>query len=179
MRLETERLFLDAISLDDVTDRYVGWLNDCEVNRYLETRFSEQNMNSVYQFVEAMIANPSEHLFAIKRKDGVHIGNIKLGSINMFHKTGEVSYFIGDRASWGCGFATEAVAEITRYGFNLLQLRYIKAGVYSDNVGSAQVLDKVGYRLQGVLKQALLLDGKENDHCYYVLHRDWLSEVVE
>jgi RimJ/RimL family protein N-acetyltransferase len=173
MRLETERLYIEEITLDDVTETYVSWLNDNAVNRYLETRFSEQNLQAVTQFVASMIASDTELLMAIKKKDGSHIGNIKLGSINLVHKTGEVSYFIGDKSSWGKGFATEVVAALTGYAFNSLQLRYLKAGVYSENTVSAKVLEKVGYRKQGVLKQALILDGKENDHCLYTLHRDW------
>lgn len=173
MTIETERLTLSEITLDDISERYVSWLNDELVRYFLETRFSPQNMSSVEAFVRAMIDAENELLFTVKEKDGTHIGNIKIGAINHQHNTAEISYFIGERSKWGLGYAKEMIKAVVDYAFDQLNLRYLKAGVYSDNVASSTVLEKNSFQLCGVLKQALLVDGKENDHLLYCLHRDW------
>ena len=107
------RVTIRPISLDDVTQTYVNWLRDPEVNQYLETRHTEQSMASVGDFVRAMISSSDQHLFAIC-VDGKHVGNIKVGPIKHPHQLADVSLFIGDRTAWGKGVASAAIKLITQ-----------------------------------------------------------------
>ena len=54
---EVKDIFLQSISLDDVNENYVAWLNDPLVNQYLETRFSKQDLNSVKSYISANVDN--------------------------------------------------------------------------------------------------------------------------
>ena len=49
--IKTPRLIIRSLSLDDISDKYIAWLNDHEVNKYLETRFKVQDYNSCSEFV--------------------------------------------------------------------------------------------------------------------------------
>src|SRR5437773_4535985 len=86
----------------DVTEHYVGWLNDPAVNRYLESRFSVHTIESTREFVESCIASPSTLLLGIRSNDlqGVHVGNIKV-QIDGHHGLGEVGILVGDKNAWG------------------------------------------------------------------------------
>ena len=42
LELSSQRLIYRTLSVEDVTQNYVDWLNDSEVNRYLETRYNHQ-----------------------------------------------------------------------------------------------------------------------------------------
>jgi ribosomal-protein-alanine N-acetyltransferase len=162
---------LRYITLDDCTGRYVGWLNDPQVNRFLETRWHPQDLEAVCSFVQAALDNPLTHLFAIEvdTPNGcVHVGNIKLGPVNVQHQHADISYFIGDAHFWGKGVASKAIALATDFGFNILKLLSIRAGLYANNVGSAKALEKNGYTLCARLPSFLNEGEARVDQLLYV-----------
>jgi RimJ/RimL family protein N-acetyltransferase len=170
---------LRLVELSDCTERYLAWLRDPEVNRYLETRWTEQTIDTVTAFVRSMIDSPNSYLFAILGPGDRHIGNIKVGPVERHHLYGDVSYFIGDRTAWGKGYATTAVRLATRFGFERLGLNRAQAGFYESNVGSQRVLEKAGYTLEGRLRRKLRQyeGGTWEDHVWFgALGDSWLRE---
>jgi RimJ/RimL family protein N-acetyltransferase len=153
---------LRPIALADVNDRYVGWLRDPEVNRYLETRFTEQTLATVTDFVKRAMAAKDEHLFAICL-DGVHVGNIKVGPVKSRHKLADVSLFVGERAAWGKGVATAAIVLASRHALHELGLRKLHAGIYAPNVGSAKAFARAGFKQEGLRRRHYLLEGESVD----------------
>jgi [ribosomal protein S5]-alanine N-acetyltransferase len=139
----------------------------------LETRWEQQNISKIKKFVKEMTRSDNNFLFAIIEKSTLnHIGNIKIGSVNKFHNFAEISYFIGDRDSWGRGYGTEAVKALTEYSFKNLGLEVIIAGVYQSNIGSQRVLEKAGYSLEGsISNQFLNSNGDREDHLYYSISK--------
>lgn len=173
LKLVGKKVFLFPITLTDCTENYLAWLIDPDVNRYLETRWSPQDMESIRCFVSNMIEDPSNYLFAIRElKTEKHIGNIKLGPINPNHAYADVSYFIGEKTAWGQGFATDAIQLVTRFAFDQLHLHRIQAGLYASNIGSGRALEKAGYRLEAVFKKQLRLGSHWEDHLWYSILRE-------
>ncbi len=160
MNLESDRLLLRPLTGHDATQDYADWLNDQEVNQYLETRHSPQTQRSCVEFIEKMNSDPASHLFGIFLKaDGRHIGNAKLGFVNAQYQTGELSFFIGDKAQWGKGLTSEVVRLLTRYGFETLKLERIESGCYEQNLASLRVLLKSGYSVEGFRRRSVVLNG--------------------
>jgi [ribosomal protein S5]-alanine N-acetyltransferase len=62
----------------------------------------------------------------------------------------EVGYTIA-RAYWGQGYATEAVKELIKFGFDKMQLVRMEAVVLPENRASVRVLQKAGMKFEGVL----------------------------
>jgi len=175
MDLVGRRVRLRPILVDDCTERYVNWLRDPEVNRYLETRWVEQTLESVKAFVLAVNSDPASHLMAITdANSGRHIGNIKIGPVRTHHEDADLSYFIGDRDYWGRGYATEAIQLSTRLGFDRLGLHRLQAGVYATNVASARALEKAGFVRDAVLLRQLRGPSGWEDHIWYrLLREEW------
>jgi RimJ/RimL family protein N-acetyltransferase len=173
--LTGQRVSLRPVSLDDCTERYVGWLRDPEVNQYLETRWIEQTLESVRAYVSAVLQDPSSHMMAITdAQTGRHIGNIKIGPIRKHHNYADLSYFIGDRDFWGRGYATEAIQLATRLGFERLELHRLQAGIYASNVGGSRALEKAGFVRDAVLHRQLLGPFGWEDHVWYrLLKEEW------
>jgi ribosomal-protein-alanine N-acetyltransferase len=166
--IETERLVLRSLTPEDCGLQYVAWLNDTNVNAYLETRWEAQTQESVVAFVNSM--NESEHslLLGLFVNDGrVHIGNIKLGPTNARHRFADLSYFIGNRAYEGKGLATEAVTALKVYALGTAGLKSVQAGVYEGNVGSIRVLEKSGFTLEGRIKEKLVGPSGREDHLIF------------
>ncbi|QBF31696.1 GNAT family N-acetyltransferase [Thalassococcus sp. S3] len=70
-----------------------------------------------------------------------------------------ISFVLG-RDHWGRGYATEAAAEILRYGFNELGLSKVSAEVVARNTASLHVLGKLGFQ-----HEASFVDESDNERC--------------
>ena len=157
----SERLLFRTLGTEDVVGSYLGWLNDPEVNRFLETRFTPQTLETCRKFVSDMENDPCSHLFGIFDKETLeHIGNIKLGFINTNHQSGQLSLFIGQKSRWGQGYATESIRNITQWGFEALGLVRIEAGCYDTNMGSLRAFLKVGYSVEGFFRNSVVFEGR-------------------
>ena len=95
-------------------------------------------------------ADESEMVFAIEH-EGRLIGAIGL-VLEREHDRAELGYWIGV-PFWGRGFATEAAAAVVRHGFENQELNRIYAQVFSRNPASSRVLQKIGMRHEGTLRQ--------------------------
>lgn len=161
IEIETVNLTLRRLYVDDVTETYVGWLNDPEVNKFLETRHEQQSIQSCLQFVESSNNSANTHLFGVFLKsNGQHIGNAKIGFIDPRHQRGQLSLFIGEKQFWNKGFSTEIVRSLTNYAFNNLGLQRMEAGCYEENLGSLRVFLKAGYVVEGFMRNHVVRDGK-------------------
>lgn len=157
IQLLSSRLLLRELDIEDVSATYQSWLADPLVNQYLETRFEEQTIDRITAFVGEQKQCMDSYLFGIfTREDSRHIGNIKLGPINSIHDTAQISFFIGDRSSWGHGFAREAVATVVEWGFNKLGLVRVEAGCYEQNFASLRVLLSCGFEVEGFFRKSRL-----------------------
>nr|MDC2855944.1 GNAT family N-acetyltransferase [Ningiella sp. W23] len=146
-------IYLSSLTLEDVSLNYLSWLNNPQVNQFLETRFETQSIESISDYIQKSLNTNNEYLFAIRTiEESEHIGNIKLGPINNNHKIGDISLFIGDTNFWGKGVAVEAINTITKFAFEQLDLYKISAGAYAENTASTKAFIKAGYKKDGIRK---------------------------
>ena len=162
--LTSSRLCLRALEPSDLNATYLGWLNDLEVSRYLETRFLPQTLETLQAYWQAHRDDPTSPWFAICLiEDGRHIGNIKLGPIQWLHRRADLSLFIGDRSCWGQGYASETIALLSDWAFLELDLQKLNAGVYAGNTRSRRVFEKCGFALEGTLREEVVCGGQRLD----------------
>ncbi len=111
--------------------------------------------------------------FAIILDDNELCGVISLVPQNdVYRMTAELGYWIGEEY-WGRGIATKAIGLITEYGFNQLNLERIYAGIFEFNKASMKVLEKNGYKCEGVLRSAIVKNNVICDeHMYAKLKSD-------
>ena len=158
------RIRLFPLTSDRVSDAYVGWLADPEINRFLESRFAVQTRAAIKGFVAAMDGSPTDLFLGIHDLElDRHVGNIKLGPIDRHHGTGEIGIMIGDRAAWGRGVGTDAIDLLTGIAHEELNLRKLTAGCYASNVGSRRAFEKCGFVVEGVRTAQYVLDGAFED----------------
>jgi len=152
-----KKLYLRVVELSDCTDTYLGWLNNRQVNLFLETRWEEQSLPKIKMFVENIRNSTHSCLFAIiSLPEEKHIGNIKLGPIHPHYPHADISYFIGDCSYWGKGYAAEAIMLVTEWAFTDLGLHKVQAGVFDENIGSIKALQKAGFVQEACYKENLI-----------------------
>lgn len=152
---------LRCLRSEEAGHKYLGWLHDREVNRYLEIRHSlPASMADLAQFVDSVNQSPDSILFGIFLQDGNHIGNIKIGPINRANRRAEVGLLLGDKGQWGRGYATRAIRLVSDFAFQDLGLVRLTAGCYQPNQGSFRAFMKAGYRHEGTLANYWQCEGQ-------------------
>lgn len=152
LELETERLILEKAGTQHISEDYVSWMNDAEVNRYLETGGGYSKMD-LTAYLGSAEANEELYFWAIKTKQGQkHIGNIKIDPISYKHGYGEYGILMGDRNEWGKGFAIEASKAVINYCFDKLKLRKVTLGVVAENTAAVNLYRKLGFVEEGCYK---------------------------
>ncbi len=103
---------------------------------------------------------------------GELVGRISLGGISRGAlQNAYLGYGIDFERS-GRGYATQAVRLTVRVAFDDLGLHRVQAAVVPENLASARVLGKVGFREEGLARRYLFLDGQWKDHRMFALTVD-------
>jgi [ribosomal protein S5]-alanine N-acetyltransferase len=161
----TAEVSLFVLEESHVNDRYVSWLNDPQINRYLESRFVTHSVESTRAFVRSVLDDPQSIMWGIRvaALGQAHVGNIKLGPIQHAHGLAEIGLMIGAREAWGKGVARRAIEMVSNYAFGELAMRKITAGCYADNVGSQRAFEATGFQVEATRPAHFLLDGQTQD----------------
>ena len=174
--IQGKRVVLRHLEPKDVTKEYVSWLNDPEVNQFLETRFVKSTVSTQQKFVESF-DNKRRFLWGIfDKKTDKHIGSITLYEIHQVHKHADYGYLIGDKEYWGTGAVQEAIALVFDFAFLKMGIHSISTGGYAPNVSSIFNYKKMGLRSEGIRREYLLLEGKFVDNVLYGITKDeWIA----
>ncbi len=163
-RVDGDAIFLRPLSSEDVNATYLRWLTDPQTNQFMETRHRPQTMQTICEFVARVNARDDEFLFGIcLKKDGRHIGNIKVGPVKQNHSVADVSLFIGERDCWGHGLATDAIRAVSRFAFTSMNVDKLNAVAYAANRGSIGAFLRAGYVQEGLRRKHYILDGRPAD----------------
>lgn len=178
--LETERLKLRKITIDDVEDMYSYCSNE-EVPKYASWN-AHNSLAETKETIERVIyqwENKKLVHWGIEYKENRKlIGTIEFVTWDPQHKVAEIGYALS-QDYWGKGIATEAASEVIKFGFNNMNLVRIQARCYLENIGSARVMEKAKMSLEGVIRKGLFVKGKHQDlkmysiisEEFYLLHK--------
>ena len=104
--------------------------------------------------------------FAITdKKSGELYGAIALSNNQKF-QNGEIAYWIGEEY-WGNGYATEAAEAILHFAFIEKQYHRVYARYFHTNLASGKVMQKLGMKQEGILKEHVKKEGIFVDLVYY------------
>lgn len=112
--------------------------------------------------------------FAIEHKlESNLIGIIELRDIEPEHSVAELSYWLAVSA-WGKGYMSEALPPVLNFGFEILLLNRIHAYHMIRNPASGKILQKNGFKQEGLLRQRVSKWGKFEDvRLLSLLRQEW------
>jgi len=170
IKIETERLILRNLNLDDISEDYVNWLNNKEINKYLSCSGKQQTIESCRAYLESYQGNNDKALIGIFLKNnGLHIGNLTLSTINWNAKMAAIGISIGRKGCTGKGFGKEALRAVVEYCFKDLELCRVYAGISVRNIRSLNLYIKCGFLVESILPESSIIDGKARDR--YIVYR--------
>jgi RimJ/RimL family protein N-acetyltransferase len=162
-QLETDRLLLRELRLEDAptVQRLAG---DERIARttfvphpYEDGMAEEWIRSQARDYRDGKLVN----FGVIQMAEGGLVGSIGL-VLQARHRRAELGYWIGV-PYWGRGYCTEAARAVVRWAFRELDLHRITAPHFRSNPASGRVLEKIGMRREGHLREHYLRDGRFED----------------
>ena len=163
-RLTTTRLVLRPLTLADAADvqRLAGDRAVAETTATIPHPYPDGAAEAWIGTHADRYARGAGVVFGIERlEDGALVGAIGL-EINAEMQRAELGYWIGV-PYWNQGYCTEAALAVVRFAFDVLGLRRVFAQHYGRNPASGRVMDKVGMRHEGTLRQHTVKWGTIDD----------------
>jgi len=158
----------DAITLEPLAQRHVPVFQtlvlEDDIRRFtmVPTRPDRHFAANWVARYERGWAEGSRAGFAILGGDGAIVGFAGIFGLDDPGAEGEIGYLVAAQAR-GQGIAGRSVSLLTRWGFDELGLERIELRIDTDNVASARVAERAGYRLDGVLRSKHFKEGLRTD----------------
>ncbi|MFB6436142.1 GNAT family N-acetyltransferase [Streptomyces sp. NPDC056411] len=115
-------------------------------------------------------------LAVLVRGTGTLVGDVTFVLTSQAHRQGGIGYVFHPDHS-GHGYATEASRALLKLGFEELGLHRIQAELDGRNTASARLLERLGMRREGHLRENEFLDGEWTDEVIYaLLAREWRAQ---
>jgi len=176
MILTTERLVLREFVEGDWAAVLAYQQNPLYL-RYYE--WSERTPEDAREFVRTFIEQQREEprlkyqLGITLKGEGQLIGNCGIRLDSAGAREADMGYELDPRY-WGQGYATEAAGAIVQFGFSQLKLHRIWSWCIAENIDSARVLEKIGMRQEGRLREKEHFKGRWWDVLLYgILAYEW------
>jgi ribosomal-protein-alanine N-acetyltransferase len=129
----------------------------------------------VQRDLEGMPAGDHLRLALERASDGRLVGLCSLFAFHLPSRRAEMGYLLA-RDCWGQGLMHEALCTLLDYGFGVLDLNRVEADIDPRNAASERTLRRLGFALEGTLRERWIVAGEVSDTGLYgLLRRDWLA----
>lgn len=140
----------------------VKWFNDPDVNKTLLVE-EKLELDKSIEWFERTRNDDSRRDFVIEDREGKPIGIIALVHIDAVNATAECFCVIGEKAYWGGGIGTEAHLLLADWAFKNLGLHKIWAYIRPENKAIIKVVERIGFRVEGMLREEKYIGGNRVD----------------
>jgi len=167
--IETERLLLRSLSMDDLQQLYLLRTNE-KVNTYLN-KTRDGSVQATKAKIEEILdlLQKNEAIFwviTIKEKPEKMIGNIGFWRMQKEHYRSEIGYILHPD-HWQKGIMKEALNAVVKYGFGEMKLHSIEANINPDNLPSGALLESCGFIQEAYHRENYFFDGVFYDSIIY------------
>lgn len=173
--LDTARLVLRPLTHADVPALF-GFFSDPAVARYWSRPAMTQVMQArqLVSHIRRGYRNGSAMQLGITLRDaGTLLGTCTLFSFHPTSRRAEVGYALG-HAYWGHGYMNEALMRLLAYAFDDLGLHRLEADIDPGNKPSARTLLRLGFVLEGLLRERWIVgDTISDSEIYGLLRPEW------
>lgn len=157
-----DKVYLRPVELEDAA-ALQRWFNDPEVTQYVA---SVRPMTALAEreWIEGLGKRADEVCLMIVARDGdLPVGTVGLHRVGGPNRSASLGIAIGEKGHWNRGLGTEAMRLMSAYGFDTLNLHRIELHVYAGNTRARHVYERVGFRLEGIRREARFWSGAWED----------------
>jgi ribosomal-protein-alanine N-acetyltransferase len=164
MILQTPRLTLRPMTMEDAEQLH-GIMSDAEVMAFWDVSEIEDidlTTAILKSQIAQMKAKKSTYWAMEQTSDGAFVGCCDLSEIDRWHHRAEVGFIIAKRY-WGDGYAQEAMSAVLDHAAQAMKLRRLTARTHLGNIRSVRLLEKLGFRHEGLLRGYVDREGERRD----------------
>lgn len=140
-----------------------AWVNDPLTRHLIGGPAYQLSLASREDFVRERLTPSFDGVYlmieAADLPEPVVIGAIELRKVAPEHRSAEMGILVGDREYWGRGYGTDAMRAMCRFAFEEMDLRRISLGVMSFNTRAIRSYERVGFVVEGRLREDTYLGG--------------------
>ena len=163
-RMVGERVYLSPISMENIDD-FMRWINDPEIAH--TTTFHSRVISLIQETEELKSLVKEGNIFSIvTQEDDTVIGNCSFFGIDQINRAAEIGIMIGEKEYQNKGYGTEAMNLLLKFGFENRNYNNIYLHVMSFNERGIACYEKVGFKPQGVRREAIIRGQKKYDMIY-------------
>jgi len=135
------------------------WANDLEAAR-LNGPYRPTDWMIHKEWCDNIGKDASKVVFAIRKRDDISIiGYVQVVNINAVNRSADMGIRIGEAANRGQGYGREAVALALEFCWRHLNLMRVALAVFKGNAAALNTYKAVGFKREGVLRNAVFVDG--------------------
>ncbi len=175
--IKTERLILRPYSPDDAPElqRLIGERDIASTTANIPHPYEDGMAEEFIGKRQECFSKGEGVHFAIIQREGFFAGGISLDFEYKKDESMQLGYWIG-KPYWNQGYGTEAAQAVIKYGFKTLRLHRIYARHFTRNSASGRILQKIGMKHEGTLRQAFKKWGKFEDiEVYGILRSEYVT----
>jgi len=147
-----------------ISEEYLSWFNDEDVIEFSGGKSKNLSKDDVLNYIKYGKETGTYFMYAIIHlEDNIHIGNIKIGDIDIKNSISDLATIIGNTKYWGMGLATESIILAQDYAFKKYKFRKLSGRIIKSNIGSFKAYTKAGWEVEGILKDHIIVNGKIDD----------------
>lgn len=168
--IETNRFIIRPFIKTDAEKIYEA-CNDFEISKTtlgIPFPYTLEDSQNFIDYTNNAISSQKSYELAITLKENTNevVGCISLMGIKRPANKAELAYWVAKKY-WNSGIATEAAKAIIEYGFNTLNLHSIFARFLDNNPASGKVMQKIGMKYVGRMREHEYKFGQYYDVFYY------------
>lgn len=161
-----ERIALRRFQRSDITEDYIGWLNDPVAVRFSNQRFVQHDAVSCERYFQSFAGTPNLFLSVRSRAEDRPIGTMTV-YISPQHCTADMGILIGDRTFWGKGFGQDAWKTMLKWLLGPGGMRKVTAGALAVNEPMIRLAERCGMRLECRRMRQEIVEGQEVDILHF------------
>lgn len=173
IKIDTERMVLrppmhiDFRPWSDLRRESAEFLQPWEPSWSADHLTRKGFVNRVYWANRSIAQGTAVPLFLIHREENKVIGAITLDNIRRGpSQAGTIGYWIGESQARQ-GYMQEALTALVHYAFEVLDLSRLESACLPENAASRALLEKCGYKYEGVAQSYLQINGRWRNHVLY------------
>ena len=173
-----DKIYLRPLCLNDVSEKYLSWVNDPSVTEYLEIGRQYLKHQDLVKYVKDSPKNGRYNFAIITKNSKHHIGDCSIFSINPENKNFEIGWFIGEKFFWGGHYSPMVIFYLLKIGFLKMGLKRCTGYVDKKNIKARMTNKFAGYKEKGREDRQMQKENKTTTYIKLeITKREWLANA--
>lgn len=180
IQMETQNFIIRETEFSDYK-YFADWETNQIVTKYLSFDEGRTYEDVVTEALKIKLSEDKMDFTIVARESGKPVGRVYISRIDRHCDSLDITkFYIGDSELWGKGVGREIMSEILKYCFTFLHMERVTLDYYTGNTRASTLYEGLGFKSEGVARNATKKDGKYYDlHLMSILRSEFFGEISQ